>query len=191
MIHAPSKKDKARLKVLEWPLPRQLLPWLRWERGLRTVILPADVGKAWWYLKTHHGYKKEKMPKDGRRFAETSHYHPDYNLLVLTQKALWSKRASEIFMHEVGHAVDFLYDVDNGHCLSSYAKIVDYLCMDNPLDSYCEKKYKETGRAIEQFATAFAAYFTEPEANSSSKSVDDLSESFIAFCNRYFMEAFK
>lgn len=188
MIYLPNKAHLNRLKLLEWPLPRRLLPWLIKKRGLGIVVLPEGEKNAHRIIHKRLRIKEQDLPGDGRLTHRTAHYRHDMRLVILTQKAFWGHEGENIFLHEIGHAVDFLYS--DRQRLSDNPRINNALEPDRPLNQYCADKQKQHGNLLEQFATAFSAYFTEYEEHSTAPSINKLHPEMIKIFNRLLMEKF-
>lgn len=178
MIYLPEKRFLSYFKLLSWPLPRRLLPWLMQKRGLGVCVLPKDREQAQHVLHQQFRIKEREIGKpDDRLRVDTAHYSPYQKLIVLPYSVFVSTRAGEVFLHEVGHAFDFL--ASRRGLLSAQSAWKEVLHPDRSFTDYCKKTDESRGNLAEQFATAFAAYFTEPEPEVSRVTVDHLSSAFI------------
>lgn len=188
MLYLPDKKHLERLNLLQWPLPKKLLPWLRQERGLGIVVLPPDPEKAYLFVKNNLKIKEKKLKGDGRLVHLTSHFMPDRKLLIMSNKAFWLNRGENVFLHELGHALDFLYSEKT--MVSYLPKVWKALRPKKPLNKYCSDKQKKNKDLVEQFATSFAAYFNEhPEDQ--VPTIRDLSSELIDIFNFLFIKPFE
>jgi hypothetical protein len=172
VLYLPDKAHLTRFNQLSWSLPPKLLPWL-YSRGLGIYVLPANREDAKVFVSKHLRIADKKLAGDGRKTADTSHYRPDRKTILLTSDALFYPSGENILLHELGHAIDFLY-YGGGKTLSEYPSVKAALRLDKPLNDYCRDKYKKSNKPFEQFATAFTAYFVEPSDNT-IPTVDDLS----------------
>lgn len=189
MLYLPEPRFLKRYKVLAWPLPPRLLPWMMQERGLGIYVLPQNQEDAWKLIQRQFGDKRNKLRGDSRKTTEVAHYRPKEKVIIMPYKA-FVRSNNNPFLHEIGHAVDFLY-VKSGKKFSSFDGVRASLHPDKPFDSYCSKKDKKSGALLEQFATGFAAYFKEPEVGLGELSVDDLSSDFIRIMGSKILKPFK
>lgn len=177
-LHEP--RFLSRLRVLTYPLPVKLIPWLMEQRGLGIWVLPQEKEKAEWILHTHLRIEERELRSDGRPAISTAHYRRDSRLLILPSRVLDITTGENIVIHEIGHALDNLF-LGNGKDLSNIEKVTEFLRADEPLTDYCRTKYEESGRLVEQFAVAFAAYFCEPEVSAMRCCINHLDERLIVF----------
>jgi hypothetical protein len=184
MWYVPDKEHHKRLKLLQWPLPSKLLPWLRKKRGMGLVVLPRGPGSALRFIRERLAINERVIGGDGRLLHLTSHYDNVRKLIVMSNDSFWSNEGENVFLHEVGHAVDFLYREDRV-LLSFLPKIIKILEPDKPLNDYCKRKYNDNNNLIEQFATAFAAYFNEVKGPE-TPTVDDLNPALVNLFNNLF-----
>lgn len=188
MIYLPNELYLSRYKELIFPLPKRLLDWLYNERGLGVYVLPNDKEKARSLLQSQLGVTAKYLENDGRETILTSHYQPTKRAIIIANKTFWSARAGDVFIHELGHAIDYLY---SKRVLSSYPKIYNALRPEKPLTSYCRRKFKKDGNLLEQFATSFSAYFREPEDSGADAHIYQLSDELLKIFNRLFIKPFE
>ena len=176
--------------LLVYPLPTALLPWLYTARGLGLWVLPKDEEHARRIVHERIGIRYRRF-RDGdkRKVAETAHYDTQRKLIILPYTSLLQVHEN-IAIHEVGHAVDCLY-YTSGHMLSSFVETKAAIAPSKPLNDYCRRKDKETGTAMEQFATAFSAYFQEPEGSGGPVNIQNLSQKAIDFFRTYIVAPFE
>lgn len=187
MLYFPTLDHMRYFDLLTYPLPSGLLPWL-YARGLGVWLLPEDKELAQQLIHEHIGVKQRKFPFGSRLIAETSHYDIQRKIIFLTHQSLF-ERKENVVLHEIGHAIDYLF-CSRGCPISRYKGVVKALCPTKPLTKYCAKSYKKTGILTEQFATAFTAYFYEPEKHRYEKNITDLSPKLIKFFRTRLIEPF-
>lgn len=162
MLYLPGQQFFPRYQLLTWPLPELLLDWLFCRRGLGIYVLPRDEDLAKRILKERLYIKEKKLDKDGRRVHLTAHYRVKQRTVILPYKQFWRFDADSVFLHEIGHAYDYLWS-RRRRLLSAVPKMAAALDSIPPLSEYCEIKDKQNSNRVEQFATAFSLYFQEPE----------------------------
>lgn len=190
MLYFPTPEDKHQFDLITWPLPKGLLPWL-YRKGLGVCVLPRDPERVRDVLFQHFKFESEFMGGgDTRLLSETAFYSPYKRLIVLHQQFLYDTWRECTTLHEIGHAVDFLY-YDQKQNLSEVDVIKRALRPDRPLNPYCKKKQKANNDLNEQFACSFAAYFKEPEPHSVANHVNELSKDFIELMQHYIISPFK
>lgn len=187
MLYLPDKSYLGRFKQLVWPLPHKLLPWL-YTKGLAIYILPKNK-KDVKNLVKKLGIVEEKIKGDGRQVSETAQYRPEQKIILLPHKALYRAGGENILLHELGHAIDFLY-YDNT-LLSNHSKIWCALRPDKPLNDYCKRRYKERNDLVEQFATSFSAFFSEPDDVDIKPNIEDLDPTLIRIFQKNLIKPFE
>jgi len=161
MLYLPSERYLSRFQLLTWPLPPGLFPWL-FNRGLDFHVLPEDVQKASNIVHKRLQIPDKTLAEDGRVTAETPQYRPKQRLILFPHAQFWNYYVDTTMLHEVGHAVDYLWS-DRG-LFSSQPGVAEVLRGMGPLSTYCEEKDRDNKHInIEQFATAFSLYFQESE----------------------------
>jgi len=177
VLYLPDERYLARYKVLTWALPPNLLPWLMCKRGLGIYVLPQNKTAAWKKIQWLFGQKKDVIEGDGRPASETAHYRPKDKAIVIPHSSFVRYRHNPL-LHEVGHAVDYLY-TRGTRTVSSYKTVKASLHLDRPFTDYCKRKDSKSTHPLEQFATGFEAYFREPAAGNEELTINDLTDEFI------------
>ena len=188
MIYFPDNSCQERLELLLWALPKGLVDWL-FGRGLNIFVLPKDDNLAHQIVHGRLRIKEEVLADDGRKVAETAHYRPDRNLIIIPHSQFFRNDGECVLHHELGHAVDFLY-YNSKPLLSNQPEVAKALRKDFPLSSYCRNKWQSSGLLVEQFATAFSAYFREPSGECGELSVRNLSKDLISALRSTIVEGF-
>jgi hypothetical protein len=153
---------------------------------LGIYVLPRDEQKAQELLTQRLSIKEPTLNgiEGGRVTHKTAHYRPDSKLIILPYTSFHNEWGENPLMHEVAHAIDFLY-MGDGTLLCQHPGIFKALRIDKPLNGYCERMYERDKIPLEQFACSFCAYFQEPTENRSEvNDIDDLSPELIKFFNQ-------
>jgi hypothetical protein len=158
MIYCPSSKDYKRLKLLLLALPEKLLELLN-SRGLSIWVLKGDL-ESNRFLYRELGRELVKYEPDWRYPHEAPHFHIYSKQIVLTRENLYT-RNSNIPLHEIGHAVDYLMH-NLKVPLSSCQYVQDSLRATPHLNEYTKLIDEGRQNLAEHFATCFSAYFSEP-----------------------------
>jgi len=100
---------------------------------------------------------RSRKTTNGSLSCQTSHFSEEMNAIVLFAKDIGSSAGSfNMFLHEVGHALDWALGKKKGH-------ISSVLDCGTPLDSHAAMNQKE------QFAQAFEAWFRPDGTKTSSE----------------------
>lgn len=181
MIYCPTNKDYKQLMRLLMPIPPKLLELLSY-RGLGIWVLRGDLESSK-FLYTKLGRDIQVWPPDNRFPHEAPHYHIFSKQITLSKAHLYTK-SYNVVLHELGHAVDFLFNSYDQ--LSRTPFVRDKLLCTPHLNEYTKTMDSGRNDLSEHFATCFSAYFTEPigEKKWGHHSINELHPKTI----RYFQE---
>ena len=189
MLYLPESKYLENFKLLAWALPQGLLPWLC-RRGLGIYVLPPYEAAAKKILYGRLHVKSESLGEDDDRLAhQTAHYRSKEKVIVLPYTHFLGPHSANTFLHEVGHAVDFLYS-DN-HMFNEYKVVREALEAQKPFTDYCRNKDKISGKPLEQFATGFAGFFQEAMQGAVFPSIGALNPKLVSIIKNHLVGPFK
>lgn len=178
MLYLPDSKYLEHFKILAWALPPKLLPWL-YRRGLGIYVLPPyEAGADEIVYKRLHIRERVMGPDDDRLAHQTAHYQTARKAIIIPYVHFLGQHSASVFLHEIGHAIDFLYY--GNRLLCEHPPVKKALHPGHPFNEYCQQKDAASGKPIEQFATGFAAFFQETTPGDAFPSITALSPEFIS-----------
>lgn len=186
MLFLPTRKYLPEFNRQIQPLPLGLLPYL-YSRGLGIYILPKKGKEAQRVAYDLLKLERTKKRDDGRNWLEIGHYNPGAKQIIIPYESFYNDNKYGTVLHEVGHAVDYLY-ASNGGRLSKNKNFLKAMRLAKPLDSHCK------GAEREQFATAFSAFFTHKydfRPTIYHHNIREITKGFIILANKYFVKPFK
>ena len=189
MLFLPAPSHQARFDYLSLPLPKRLLPWLMEKRGLSVYVLPA--GESWsdrFYCRQMRTAPYAQLG-DGRVMSQTPHYNISKKAAVIPFSWFYSHLGSYALIHEVGHALDYLF-LGTGTRLSDSPEVGEVLTSRGPLSKYTQEKDGRYGNHAEQFAEGFEAYFREPNVGRHNLSISNLTWEMVDFFRHLITEHF-
>ena len=195
MLYLPDKSYIPRFKQLTYPLPPKFMPWI-FSRGLGIYVLPEEKQAALSLLGRileTPVLEDTVMSGDSRAIYSTAHFRYPEKLIIIPHSSFYQQYGENVLIHELGHAVDFLYLNGPNDVLSSQPTMWKALRVKKQLNKYCADKLKQSGLMLEQFACSFCAFFQEPDKDLGGRvsTIDELSPELIAFFNKNIMEYFQ
>jgi hypothetical protein len=195
MLYLPDASYLPRFQQLAYPLPPKFMSWI-YSRGLGIYVLPEDKQAALDLLARVVDTPVTEdtiMSGDSRAIYDTAHFRYPEKLIIIPHSSFYQQYGENVLIHELGHAVDFLYSDGENSILSSQPYIWKALRVKKLLNKYCADKFKQSGLMLEQFACSFCAFFQEPDKEllGQVSTIDNLSPELVSFFNKNIMEHFQ
>ena len=157
------------------------------------MVLPKDKDRAEELVYNVLRVERKPIPHLGNVMPHAHpHYRPDIKTIVLPAWAL-NKPTHNIVLHELGHALDFLY-YGEGYLISDVPVMARMLRKVPPLDYHCLEQDSISDNNVEQFAASFEAFFNEKEPTTQTHelyhTVHDIDEGFVKLMRKYFVDPF-